>query len=202
MSGKLRSVRWKPSQLLGKVGWSAWFLITILIESIIDITAQAYLLYRFETGAILPLNQHAADATEVDAQMKTLPTYLALFCLAHIFQLVMAYTAVRQKNTIHLIAILIFNGLFLVYSLIQLDELQTLLILTPHVFAALLVTPVIVGLAEIVLAFVGWRLWKQFGWDFYKRIGTADLKIARMFLEYHIFICILGCAFLFILQYS
>jgi len=47
--------------------------------------------------------------------------------LAHVVQLVLAFDALVAKNTIQVMALLIFNTLFVVYAAIQIHEIRDLI---------------------------------------------------------------------------
>lgn len=33
--------------------------------------------------------------------------------------------------------------------------------------------PIVIGVGTVILSFLTWRLWREFGWDMYKRIGAS-----------------------------
>ena len=49
------------------------------------------------------------------------------FVLAHVFQLVLAFDALVAKNTIQVLALLIFNTLFVIYAAVQVRFLPLIL---------------------------------------------------------------------------
>jgi hypothetical protein len=70
-------------------------------------------------------------SVEVDltaARYKTLPCYLALFALAEIFELVMAFDALRLRNIIQLIGILLFHLALMVFAALQVRQTKTALV--------------------------------------------------------------------------
>lgn len=89
---------------------------------------QANILYRFNVMV------DSENSTAVQkANKRKLPVYLCIFGLAQwvdcvnremaltcsLFQLVLAFDAVRMRNTVQIIGLAIFNAMFLAYSGIQ-----------------------------------------------------------------------------------
>jgi hypothetical protein len=61
-----------------------------------------------------------------------------------------------------------------------------------QVEGALIALPCLVALFSLVLAFLAWKLYQEFGWKIYKQIG-ADIRMKRRFLIYHVRWHIRGC---------
>ncbi|TFK42600.1 hypothetical protein BDQ12DRAFT_283780 [Crucibulum laeve] len=59
---------------------------------------------------------------------KTLPCYLALFALAELFELFMAFDALRMRNIIQLMGILIFHVALMVFAALQVHQTKTALV--------------------------------------------------------------------------
>jgi len=59
-----------------------------------------------------------------------------------------------------------------------------------QVQGTLIALPVLLGVHTMVLAFLAWQLYKEFGWKIYKQIG-ADPKMKRRYLVYQIYIALL-----------
>lgn len=53
---------------------------------------------------------------------RTIPTYLAIYIFAFIFQSWLAVVAVSKRNTIQVLALVVFNFAFLMYSACQVRE--------------------------------------------------------------------------------
>lgn len=85
------------------------FLLVTLIEAIINVALESIIIGRTNLLQSLFYSQSRTP----------LAVYLAIFILAHVFQLFLASDALRQKNTIQLIGLCWFNLAFLVYAIIQ-----------------------------------------------------------------------------------
>lgn len=59
-----------------------------------------------------------------------------------------------------------------------------------QVEGALIALPCLVALFTMILAFIAWKLYQEFGWKIYKQIG-ADIRMKRRFLVYQIYIALL-----------
>ncbi|KAI0034928.1 hypothetical protein K488DRAFT_83530 [Vararia minispora EC-137] len=186
----LKGKWWKtvmPDSLSCKI-----YILVVLIETAIDLTIEGDLLIRIHD---------ATESTEANAQTPTLarkmPVYLAIFCLAHIWQFVLAIDAVYARNTLQFIALALFNAAFLAYAIIQSSEIHaTLSGVTDsngfsHIPVNILlnISPVVIGISELVYVGLGYKIYTEFGWKVYKFLG-ADRQIKRMFAHYQIFQCL------------
>jgi len=140
---------------------------------------------------------------------KTLPCYLALFALAEIFELIMAFDALRLRNIIQLIGILIFHAALIVMAAIQVHQTHTALVLLPDCDATvsyikcdgpgtlfrkvepfLIVTPCILAASWFILLFWIKELYAEFGWAIFHVVG-ANPKMKTMYQFYQVMICLL-----------
>ncbi|KAF9243819.1 hypothetical protein BU15DRAFT_86252 [Melanogaster broomeanus] len=159
------------------------FVITVLIETAIDLAIEGDLLVRLQ------------DAGSADnASAKKMPVYLSVFALAHIFQLVLAVDAVYARNTLQFICLIIFNLLFLIYAVIQIGEIQNstttsdgFIKLPVNVLTNII--PAVISTAEVAYIALGWKIYNEFGWKVYKLLG-ADRRIKKMYASYQIFQCL------------
>lgn len=83
----------------------------LVIEALINMGIEAYIFYVF-------FRQLNLDNTTA----RTIPTYLAIYIFAFVFQIWLAITAVVKRNTIQVIGLVIFNFAFLLYSAFQIKE--------------------------------------------------------------------------------
>src|SRR5438552_1649613 len=60
----------------------------------------------------------------------------------------------------------------------------------------LIAVPCVIGFAMILLMFITWKLFDEFGWTIYKHIG-ASVRMRRRYLVYQIFISLLKFDFFF-----
>ncbi|KAK4051290.1 hypothetical protein OIO90_004771 [Microbotryomycetes sp. JL221] len=171
---------------------SQLFLGMTALETVVDIVIVAILLNSFEDKIIDTIFQRNEDSV--------LPVYLGLFVLAHLVQLALAIDAIVAKNTIQILALNIFNTLFLIYSVIQITELRELLE-TKLLKILVWLIPVMISITETVYICTYWFIWKDFGWQIFKQIG-ADRSIKRAYAWYHVFLTVLKFDWFFLLSFS
>lgn len=140
---------------------------------------------------------------------KTVPCYLALFVLAEIFELLMAFDALRLRNVIQLAGILIFHVALVVFSAIQIHETKTALVRTPDcdgtvdyvtcggpgtlyrkVEHLLLAVPIVIAAAWFIMIFFVRELYSEFGWAVFRLVG-ANRALKTMYQIYEVLICLL-----------
>lgn len=171
--------------------WTWAFMLIVLIQAMASLALEAYVFGEFQTNLDLQ-NKPGAPPGPI----KTIPTYLALFIFGFIYELVLAYDALRLGNTIQIIGICLYNLGMLVYSSVQMQqvneavhsllatgdiELLTWQNLKPFLIAA----PCVIALGTICLGFVAWKLYNEFAWTIYKHI-SADLRMKRRYLTYQV----------------
>jgi len=148
---------------------------------------------------------------------KTLPCYLAIFALAEIFQVYMAFDALRLRNVIQLFGILLFHLAMMVFAAIQVHQTKGALVIYSAAECAaeldfvrcggpgtlfnevrpfLIVAPCIIGASWLVLAFLFTKLYEEFGWAIFHVVG-ANPKLKSMYRYYQIMICLLKFDFFF-----
>jgi len=171
-----------------------FYVITVLVQTTIDLAVEADLLVRFHQASRQADN--SAEQTVQDAAARKMPVYLGIFALAHVFQFVMAIDAVYARNTLQFITLAIFNALFLVYAIIQITEIQQTSNLTgtsgiSHIPVSVLTTaiPIVIAMAELIYVGLAWKLYNEFGWKVYKFLG-ADRRIKKMYASYQVFQCL------------
>ncbi|KAG0342603.1 hypothetical protein BG000_003210 [Podila horticola] len=129
-----------------------------------------------------------------------------------------------NKNTIQIIAIVVFNCAMVAYAGLQMKQAEEILVRTPNdslpnaildLFYANKDNPtpyhasmpyeiavlVLMALFAAVFAFIAYKLYKEFGWSIYKKIG-ADLAMRDMYKVYQIFIMIVKFDIFFQLGFS
>lgn len=120
---------------------------------------------------------------------------------------------VRAQNTIKVIAFLLFNICCFVYAVFQFKQIadaldsqnsdleQLATSLTFLINRLLIVIAVITGVCQLIYFYIGARLYQEFGWKIYKKIG-ADPEIRNMYRWYQIILTILKIDLFFFLGYS
>jgi hypothetical protein len=114
----------------------------------------------------------------------------------YLYQLFLVWDALRMKNTIQVIGIVIYNVGILVYAGIQYDQIRDAadILLSKAFIPAdfwenvqpmLIAVPAFMALATVVFAFIAWKLYDEFAWTIYKHI-SADLRLKRRYLTYQV----------------
>jgi hypothetical protein len=113
-----------------------------------------------------------------------------------IYQIVLVYDALRLKNTIQVIGLVLYNIGILIYAAIQFDQIEEAVyaldksaFILPHfwekVKPMLVALPIVMAFMTVVFAFLAWKLYDEFAWTIYKHI-SADLRLKRRYLTYQV----------------
>lgn len=172
--------------------WTWTFMGVVLVQSIASLALEIYVFGEFQ--ASLKIGEHLPGGRP--SATTTIPTYLALFIFGFIYELVLTWDALRLKNTIQVIGICLYNVGMLIYSSVQMDQVDdavrdlaarrdieqdTWQKLRPFLIAA----PCVIALGTLTLGFVAWKLYNEFAWTIYKHI-SADLRLKRRYLTYQV----------------
>lgn len=181
------------------------FIITISFQAVVVLVMIAIVFRLVE------------DEVTFTGGYKTLPCYLALFALAEIFELFMAFDALRMRNVIQLIGILLFHLALIVFAALQVRQTRTALVknsdtqcaesfdevncdgpgsLWRRVEPYLIVTPCIIAASWLSILFWTKQLYEEFGWAIFHVVG-ANPKMKTMYQWYQIMICFLKFDFFF-----
>jgi hypothetical protein len=165
----------------------------IFIENLTDIFVR-YVFADFQ----IHLETVADSGTVVDTKSstKTIPTFLSLYIFGFVYELVLAYDALRLKNTIQIIGLCICNVGLLIYGAVQIEQIQEAVNLLDSIGALdndlwgqtkpiLIAIPCILGLTSVLMIGVAWKLYDEFAWTIYKHI-SADLRMKRRYLTYQV----------------
>lgn len=185
--------------------WTWAFMATALIQATVGIGLEAYVFGKFQS------NLHPASE-EIHNETRTIPTYLAVFIFGYIYQCFLVWDALRLKNTIQVIGLVIYNIGILIYAAIQFDQIKDAAdALNENRFIPadfwdevkpfLIAEPIIMAVATVVFAFIAWKLYDEFAWSIYKHI-SADLRLKRRYLTYQIYIALLKFDFFFFLAFT
>ncbi|KAJ7905475.1 hypothetical protein B0H14DRAFT_2660428 [Mycena olivaceomarginata] len=180
------------------------FILTISLQAIVVLTMVGITFRKVEVRVDFNQNNY-----------KTLPCYLALFALAEVFELVMALDALRLRNIIQLIGILLFHLALIVFAAIQIHETESALLgntdclshfnlvncpgpgsLWNSVKPFLIVVPCIIAASWFIMMFWIKELYSEFGWAIFHVVG-ANPKMKRMYQWYQIMLCLLKFDFFF-----
>ncbi|KAI8048727.1 hypothetical protein BDF22DRAFT_746735 [Syncephalis plumigaleata] len=125
---------------------------------------------------------------------KGLPVYFAIFLASQIFQVLLVGDAIRMQNTIQIIGFFGFNLCSFIYSCLQIVQIQEAVnannveSYTSWWIACkvlLIIVVIIIALCQFAYGWLAFRLYQEFGWTIYKKIG-ADLQKRHMYRDYHI----------------
>lgn len=114
----------------------------------------------------------------------------------YIYQLVLVWDALRLKNTIQVIGLVLYNVGILVYAAIQFEQIKEAAedLSDDHFIPAdfwddvkpmLIALPILMAVATVAFAFEAWKLYDEFAWTIYKRI-SADTRLKRRYLTYQV----------------
>jgi hypothetical protein len=192
--------------------WPRWFFVAIILQAIICMVFEAYTFALFQDG-LRDTSTEEFDNDTVQSQLKTIPTFLGLFILGFIYEVILVWDALIAKNTIQIIGVCIANLALLVYGALQIDQIHEAIDILQEknafrVFdvwintrAELIAIPVIIGVITLVLGFMAWKLYQEFAWDILKQIG-ADYRMKKRFLHYQIYIALLKFDFFFFVGFT
>jgi hypothetical protein len=182
------------------------FIATITIQAI-AVLALIGITFRF-------VDVHVQLRT---TRYKTLPCYLALFALAELFELFMAFDALRLRNIIQLLGILIFHVALMVFAALQVHQTKVALVSMSAVDCSLefsyvncdgpgtlwnkiqpflITAPCIIAASWFFMLFWVKALYAEFGWAIFHVVG-ANPKMKEMYQWYQIMICLLKFDFFF-----
>jgi len=195
------------------------------VESLLATRAQRAFIITLSLQAIVVLVMVAItfrmveDAVSFTGRYKTIPCYLALFALAEIFELLMAFDALRLRNVIQLVGILLFHMALIVMAALQVHQTRTALVqfsdaqcadpasfnstscagpgsLWAKIEPFLIVVPCVIAAAWVVMFVWIKQLYAEFGWAIFHVVG-ANPKMKKMYQWYQIMICLLKFDFFF-----
>jgi len=132
------------------------------------------------------------------ALARTIPTYLALFIFGFLYEIALTYDALRLKNTIQVIGLCMYNAGMLIYSSIEIDQINKAIQeledqgqvvpgdnIWPTIQPYLIAAPCIIAFFTCVMSGIAWKLYDEFAWTIYKHI-SADLRMKRRFLTFQV----------------
>jgi hypothetical protein len=166
------------------------YVLTVAIETIIDLAIEGELLVRFHQAGL-----GAGDDTAGGS--RKMKVYLGIFVLAHVFQMVMALDAVYNRNTLQVFCLTAFNLSFMIYSIIQIGEIRAIGgslsqqtgISDIPINVLTTIIPCVIAAAELAYIGLGWKIYTEFGWQVYKFLG-ADRQIKKMYAQFQVFECL------------
>lgn len=173
------------------------FILTISIQAIVVLVMVA-----------ITFGKVRGEVNFSDPRYRTLSCYLALFALAEIFELLMAFDALRLRNIIQLVGILAFHLAMMVFAALQVHQTRIALVMVDscepgnltacdgvgslwqRVQPFLIVAPCVIAAAWLFMLFWIKKLYAEFGWAIFHVVG-ANPKMKTMYQYYQIMICLL-----------
>ncbi len=150
-----------------------------------------YVFALFQTSLHPPSNDRNAGDYE-----HTIPTFLTLYIFGFVYELLLAYDALRLKNTIQIIGLCLYNLGLLIYAAVQMAEINDAVkqlgptsIKTTTWSAVkpfLVAIPCVIAVGSIAMSFVARKIYDEFAWTIYKHI-SADLRMKRRYLAYQVY---------------
>ncbi|KAK1595683.1 uncharacterized protein LY79DRAFT_510499 [Colletotrichum navitas] len=197
------------------VKWPRIFFLITLVQAIICLAFECYVFWKFQTGLTDQDSTVQTNEANVDSPRRTIPTFLTLFIFGFLYELVVVWDALRAKNTIQVIGVCIANLALMVYTAIQVEQIEEALdqlkvnqsLKNPQddmwadVKPYLVAIPCILAFGSIAMGFTAWKLYQVFAWDILKTIG-ADYRMKKRFLHYQIYIALLKFDFFFFLGFT
>ena len=126
-----------------------------------------------------------------------------MFIFGYVYELVLAYDALRLKNTIQIIGLCLYNLGLLIYAAVQMAEIHDAVTsldkaspdkpgssaITPTTWSALkpflIAIPCVIAVGSIAMSVVARKIYDEFAWTIYKHI-SADLRMKRRYLAYQV----------------
>ncbi|VDB82969.1 unnamed protein product [Peniophora sp. CBMAI 1063] len=159
------------------------FILTIVIQAIIVLVL---------ISVTFRLVGENVDLT--DNRYKTLPCYLALFIYAELFELFMAFDALRLRSVIQLFGLAIFHLGMIVFAAIEVHELKAALVKNPGLYSTVkplvITAPCVIAASLISLGWWVYKLYWEFGWAVFRVVG-ANPYMKTMYRFYQILLCLL-----------
>jgi hypothetical protein len=165
-------------------------MMTAIVQITIALALESYVFGKFQNSVHGEAENAGANET------RTIPTFLAVFMFGYIYQLFLVWDALRLKNTIQVIGLVLYNMGILVYAGIQFDQIKDAADgLNSRAFIPvefwvdvkpmLIALPVLMAVATVFFAFEAWKLYGEFAWTIYKRI-SADTRLKKRYLTYQV----------------
>lgn len=115
-----------------------------------------------------------------------------MYIFGFVYELLLAYDALRLKNTIQIIGLCLYNLGLLIYAAVQMAEINDAVKnLGPNtttwsaVKPFLVAIPCVIAVGSIAMSVVARKIYDEFAWTIYKHI-SADLRMKRRYLAYQV----------------
>lgn len=117
-----------------------------------------------------------------------------MYIFGFVYELLLAYDALRLKNTIQIIGLCLYNLGLLIYAAVQMAEINDAVKdlganIEPTTWSAvkpfLIAIPGVIAVGSIAMSVVARKIYDEFAWTIYKHI-SADLRMKRRYLAYQV----------------
>lgn len=118
-----------------------------------------------------------------------------MYIFGFVYELLLAYDALRLKNTIQIIGLCLYNLGLLIYAAVQMSEINDAVIslgsnnIKATTWSAvkpfLIAIPCVIAVGSIAMSVVARKIYDEFAWTIYKHI-SADLRMKRRYLAYQV----------------
>ncbi|GBC06791.1 hypothetical protein RclHR1_07040014 [Rhizophagus clarus] len=215
-------------KLFGQSYYARYALIVSLCQAFAVSVLEGFVL-AVHTKAVSEISQFESKVkddptllqgfTDIYAQGRSMTIYHVLFIASQFFQLVICVDALYRQNTIQLIALSLFIFAGLSFSAIQVYQSTSLIVdngitssiqdliiqqndtLPKDAVPYEIVIIVVMLMSSISFAYLAYKLYQEFGWSIYKKIG-ADMAMRDRYKMYQIFIMLLKFDVFFFLSFS
>ncbi|KAJ3278249.1 hypothetical protein HK104_002520 [Borealophlyctis nickersoniae] len=188
--------------------WSRTTLAYVLFEFVAITALQTYLIYaqKKQLGTFWRHDPELQNGmqSEIWARENAAFVYHVAFTVAQLFQVVVAWDAVLQKNILQIFALVLYSAGCVGYAVIQYVNNQELDVVLKEAFdntrTMVIIEWIVFGLelaSTFILAILSKELFKEFGWTIFRQYG-ADLRIRRAIRDYHILVLLLKFALFFL----
>ncbi|KAF9356548.1 hypothetical protein BGX34_009869 [Mortierella sp. NVP85] len=186
-------------------------LLATVILALVTIALEAILLRRHKAMTATQM-LNAEDRPFEVSFFRPLQVYYSIFILAEVFAVGLLWDAAIHKNSLQLVAFTIFEWCMVSYSGLQIwqyDQLvKDIANANMHVDMGDSNTRVILFsqlgvqvVACLGISFLTWRLYSEFGWLVFQKLG-ADVSLRRMMKEYRMLFTLLKLDAFFFLGYA
>lgn len=116
------------------------------------------------------------NGASTDVHSRTIPTFLTLYIFGFIYQLLLVWDALRLKNTIQVIGLVIYNVGLMVYGAVQIDTIKESVLalnvkdqidlqIWTDTKPFLIAVPIFLAVGTVLLAGCAWKLYDEFAWS-------------------------------------
>ncbi|KAJ1725795.1 hypothetical protein LPJ53_000056 [Coemansia erecta] len=178
------------SSLLPNAGIARVYVLAVLVLAFVFIMSEAYILYLTKQGEkIINTNQWQIPEVQdaVSSSITTYMVYNVLFILAQVYIIFLCLEALMYKNTIQVIAVIVFYIVCQTYTAARYISFYVLPSLAARIFLRdrnmqLMQVSVMamyaIALASLVV--LSYKLKKDVGWSVFRKLG-ADISLHRAY---------------------